>query len=221
MALYPPSTVIPIYAVLIVVSILLTCLRLWVNASKYSNMRKQPFGADDVFILIGLAVAASCSAIQFYNAVEGTAGEAISAQAAHHRAILSHKVDFAMTVVEKLAFGAIKLSLLLFYRHIFGVWASFRAVNNALLVLVAVWTLAFALADLLLCGGHLEVIWALDQTRALHQCGNRGALLIAFAATSIITDGLVLGLPLVYIQKLQITGKKKVGASIAFILGTM
>lgn len=205
MTFYPPSTVIPIYTVLTGIGILLTGLRLWIRTS----YARSSLGPDDYLIMIGVGVMIACTAVQFYNAVSGTAGEAANEQENQHRAVLEYKIDFAMIAIEKLAFGTIKLSLLFFYRRIFGVWPSFRWLNNGLIGFVAAWTLAFVFAGLFLCGSHIEIQWALDQTRARRECGNKGVLLVAFAASSVVTDVLVLGLPLLYIRRLQMPKNKR------------
>lgn len=222
MNLYHASTTIPIYAVLNAIGLLLTILRLRVRTHPTNTL-----GPDDYFIVLGVLVATVCTAIQYYNAIRGSGGGTgtssspeAAAQAAA-RAILESKIDFSMIVIEKLAFGCIKLSLLFFYRRIFGVWASFRRVNNVLIVVVGAWVVAFALADLLLCGTRIELQWALDQMTARTGCRDKGALLIAFAATSVVTDLLVLGLPVVYLGRLQMARRKKVAAGVVFLLGTM
>jgi hypothetical protein len=200
------------------VAIALTGLRLWVRLS-YARIS---LGTDDYLLLFGLGIAITCNGIQYYNALKGTGGEAIKdPNQRTHQVIVSHQIDWAMIVIEKAAFGAIKLSILFFYRRIFGVWDSFRRVNNALLWIVFIWTLVFTLADVLICGAHPELIWGFDQTIALRQCGNRGALLLAFSVTSVATDLPVLGLPFFYISRLQMAKEKKVATSFVFFLGTV
>lgn len=178
-------------------------------------------GIDDLCIVLGIIVVCTCTAIQFYNGLHGTGGGALTAEEKKHEIIVGHKIDFTMMVIEKLAFGAIKLSLLFFYRRIFGFWPSFRLSNYTLIVVVAAWTLAFAFADLLLCGKHISMQWRYDQNAALGHCGNRGALLIAFAVTSVVTDATVLALPLPYIGRLQMPPSKKIATSFIFLLGGM
>ncbi|KAI3325874.1 hypothetical protein HD806DRAFT_532529 [Xylariaceae sp. AK1471] len=218
MSYYPPSTVIPIYSVFMGVAIALTGLRLWVRLS-YARIS---LGIDDYLLLFGLAIAITCNGIQYYNALKGTGGEAIKdPNERTHMVIISHQIDWAMIVIEKAAFGAIKLSILFFYRRIFGVWDSFRRVNNALLWIVLIWTIVFTLADVLICGAHPELIWGFDQTIALRQCGNRGALLLAFSVTSVATDLPVLGLPFFYISRLQMAAGRKWATSFVFFLGTV
>lgn len=212
--LYPATTTIPIYAVLNATGLLLTALRIHLRTRVPPNT----LGPDDYSILLGALVATICTAIQYYNAIRGAGGGGSSDPA---RAIIEAKIDFAMIVIEKLAFGFIKLSFLFFYRRIFGVWKGFRRVNNVLIAVVGAWVVAFALADLLLCGRKIELHWALDQKLARSGCRDKGALLIAFAVTSVVTDGLVLGVPIVYLRRVQMARRKKIGAGVIFFLGTM
>ncbi|KAK3368418.1 hypothetical protein B0H63DRAFT_76076 [Podospora didyma] len=222
MTLYPPSTTIPVYAVFTGVGIALTSLRFWVRLcySPQPYPRRNKLYLDDYFILLGLLVVCACTGIQFYNAIHGGSGEAISDKAHMAAVLVELKVDFSMIVIEKIAFGAIKLSLLFLYRRIFGFcWPSFRHLNNALIWIIALWSLSFFFADLLLCGAHPELQVGLDQALARDGCGDKGALLIAFAATSVLTDLMVLALPLPYIWRLPLRRTKKVMASVVFLLG--
>jgi hypothetical protein len=217
--LYPPSLTIPLYAVFTGIGVVLTCLRFWVRLSyepRLYNGRK--LYLDDFFIVLGLVVTCTCSGIQFHNAIDGASGE-IPDPLHSSKALVEHKVDFTMIVIEKLSFGAVKLSLLFFYRRLFGDSKRFRRINNALIWLVSLWTLTFFLADLLLCGIHPELQWALDQTLAKKGCGDKGALLLAFAATSVLTDGAVLLLPLVYVQRLRLRRTEMLAVSCIFLLG--
>ncbi|KAI1349046.1 hypothetical protein F5Y01DRAFT_290287 [Xylaria sp. FL0043] len=218
MQYYPASTVIPIYSVFLGVAVALTALRLWVRLS-FARTR---LGADDYLLLFGLAIAITCNGIQYYNALKGTGGEAIKdPNERTQMVIISHQIDWAMIVIEKAAFGSIKLSILFFYRRIFGVWDSFRRINNALIWTVFIWAVVFTIADVLICGKHPELIWGFDQTLALHRCGNRGALLLAFSVTSVATDLPVLGLPFFYISRLQMASNRKWATSFVFFLGTV
>lgn len=222
MGLYPPATVISVYSVFTGVGIFLTALRFWVRLwySPDPYLRRRLYW-DDWFIVLGLVVVCACTGIQFWNATHGAAGEAVSLAMKDAQALVEHKVDFSMIVIEKIAFGAIKLSLLFLYRRIFVFKGNFRIVNNCFMWSVAAWAIAFFVADLLLCGAHPEVQLQVDQRPALEQCGNRGALLIAFAATSIITDLFVLALPMPYIWGLQMRKGKKIMATFVFLLGGM
>lgn len=214
---YPPSVTIPVYAVFTAVGIALTALRFWSRIS-FSKTRTGP---DDWLILVGLFFVCACTAIQFYNAIHGTGGAALSEHDAEERAQASHRINFTMIVIEKPGFGAIKLSLLYFYKRIFDIWPSFRRTNMVLIWIIILWTIAFVLADLLLCGFNLAPHFALDQVESGKQCGDKGLLLLMFAITSVMTDLMVLILPFVYVSRLQMPKQKKWAASIIFLLGTM
>ncbi|KAK8043775.1 hypothetical protein PG994_012613 [Apiospora phragmitis] len=215
MSLYRPSVVIPVYSVLAGVGFATTGLRLSVR----TRFARVSLGLDDFFVILGEIVAATCTAMQYYNAIHGSGGEATDPDGRTNAIVATHKIDWAMIVIEKPAFGFVKLSILFFYHRVFGVWPSFRRINNGLVCLVAAWTIIFTLADVLLCGAHPELIWGFDQTVARRQCGHKGVLLLAFAVTSVATDMVLLVLPLFYIGHLQMTTRKKWSSGLVFFLG--
>ncbi|KAF2805875.1 uncharacterized protein BDZ99DRAFT_449574, partial [Mytilinidion resinicola] len=221
MAYYPPSALIPIYALFLSIGIILTTLRIFIRFyhNIAPNQYRNSFSLDDFFILIGLIVVSTCTAIQFYNITHGTAGGAVSNATKKEAIIVEWKVEYAMMAIEKVAFGAIKLSLLFYYNRIFWSYQSFNKINNMLISLVALWTVAFVLADLLLCGKDIELNFALDQTVSQEKCGDKGMVLVMFAATSVLTDVLVVGLPLPYIRKLKLERRKKRAVYFVFLLG--
>ncbi|KAF2727217.1 hypothetical protein EJ04DRAFT_517402 [Polyplosphaeria fusca] len=220
MPLYAPSVIIPIYAVFTAIGIILTLLRFYVRTSVSRNAHsRNPFGLDDLFISIGLLITLTCSAIQFYNATNSNQGKAYTSAMKAPQRIIGMRIEFAMTVIEKPAFGAIKLSLLFFYRRIFGHWPSFQKVNNALVVIIVIWVMGFVFADLFICGSHLEYYYALNQALGKAHCGSKGLALVLFAFTSVITDLFVVSLPLFYIRRLQLRRSKRIAACVVFLLG--
>ncbi|KAI1332842.1 hypothetical protein F5Y16DRAFT_127934 [Xylariaceae sp. FL0255] len=215
---YPASTVIPIYSVYLGVGIALTGLRTWVR-TVYARL---PLGTDDYFIYLALATSAACTAIQYFNELVGTGGAAVTdPDSKAHGVIISHEIDWAQIVIEKIGFGAVKLSILFFYRRIFGVWKSFRIINNALIWFVGLWAFVFCLSDILICGSEPWRIWSWDQTLSKEKCGNRGAQLLAFSVTSVATDLPILLLPFFYIRRLQMAPDKKIASIFVFFLGTI
>lgn len=217
MSWYPPSVTIPVYAVFTAVGIALTALRFWSRIS----FSKQKIGIDDWLVLVGLGFVCACSSIQFYNAIHGTGGAAISDKDDAQRQETSHKINLTMIVIEKPGFGAIKLSLLFFYKRIFNIWPSFRRANNILIWIIIFWTISFALADLLICKDKLHLQWAADQSIPKGYCGDKGLLLLMFAITSVLTDLMVLLLPFAYVSRLQMPKQKKWAAMFIFFLGTL
>ncbi|KAI1179026.1 hypothetical protein F4777DRAFT_535347 [Nemania sp. FL0916] len=213
---YPTDVVIPIYSVFAGVGIALTALRTWVRVV----YTRTSLGTDDYLMYLAFVSSAACLAIQYWNAYDGTGGAATADPNSDAKNVLiGHQVDWAEIVVEKIGFGAVKLSILFFYRRIFGIWSSFRLFNNILIYLVAVWALAFCLSDVLICGAHPELIIGANQTLALAKCGNRGAQLLAFSVTSVATDLFILLLPFFYLKRLQMARNKKLATAFVFFLG--
>ncbi|CAG9987080.1 unnamed protein product [Clonostachys byssicola] len=217
MSFYPFSVTIPVYVIFTAVGILLTALRFWTRVA----LTRQHLGADDWFIAGGVVILMACTALQCLNALHGTGGEAVSTEDAVERAVTAHKINFIMVVIEKPAFGAIKLSLLFFYRRIFTVRRSFRLANNILIVIIILWTVAFVLSDLLICGTKLSLSFDANQKLAAAHCGDKGLMLLLFAITSFVTDVSVLIVPLFYIRGLQMPKQQKWGAGLIFLLGLM
>lgn len=218
MSLYGPSTVIPVYSVLAGVGLIVTGVRFWVR----TTYARAPLGLDDLFMVLGVIVVSACTAMQYYNAIHGTGGEAVTDPNTREKAIVaSRQMDWSMIVIEKSAFGFVKLSILFFYRRIFGVWPSFRRINSVLIGIIIAWTVAFTVADVLLCGAHPELIWGYDQTIARSRCGNRGLLLLCFSVTSTATDLTLLMLPFFYLSRLRMPRQKKIATSFVFFLAAM
>ncbi|KAH7027836.1 uncharacterized protein B0I36DRAFT_364982 [Microdochium trichocladiopsis] len=218
MSLYGPSVVIPLYSVLMAVGLASTGTRVWIRVSQ----SRDSLGIDDALIIAGVVIMVAVNGMQYYNALVGTGGEAVTDPDTKAQAVVaSRKIDWSMIVIEKAAFGAVKLSFLFFYRRIFNVWPTFRRINHALMAIVFAWALAFMISDILICGTHPELIWGYDQTIARAQCGNRGAQLLAFSVTSVATDIAVLTLPIVYIGRLQMSRKSKLAASMVFLCGSL
>jgi len=123
-----------------------------------------------------------------------------------------------MVVIEKPAYGLIKLSVLLFYRRIFTTEA-FRSRNNIVIILIALWALAFFLAEVFVCGSRPAILWRGKPSKG--QCVNQAQLLLWFAITDIIGDIAVLTMPYGCIRRLQMDRRKKSGLIGIFMLGAL
>ncbi|KAI3327252.1 hypothetical protein HD806DRAFT_387883 [Xylariaceae sp. AK1471] len=215
-SIYTPERVIPTYAAITGVGIALTGLRLWVRAS-YMRIA---FAADDAAVVAAAVFVAAATGLQITNALLGTAGNDVMTADTERRARIALKINWVNPILEAWAFGLIKLSLSLFYRRIFGVWHVFRMLNNTIIWLLVAYTLAFSLGQLFLCGTNFYLIWAdLDQHSAREHCAERGTLQFNFALFSVLTDMLVVGLPLVFLGKLQMSARKKWASAVVFALG--
>jgi hypothetical protein len=109
----------------------------------------------------------------------------------------------------------VKLSILAMYRQIFP--TSFVMVGSYVLGgIVLTWWIAVTLIALLQCR-PLPMLWDVFITDGT--CMDRIQLFLGNAIPNIITDVLILGLPLSGVLRLQISLSKKLGISGIFLLG--
>jgi hypothetical protein len=123
-----------------------------------------------------------------------------------------------MVVLEKPAYGFIKLSVLLFYRRIF-VTPTFRLINNIIIVLISLWALAFFFAKILVCGTNPQDQW--DKNCLTWHSADLSLMLLWFAITDVVGDIAVLAMPYPCIMKLQMSRRTKLSVSGVFLLGTL
>jgi hypothetical protein len=213
---YTPDRVIPTYAVISGIGVALTGLRIWIRTS-YVRAR---IGADDITALLAGVFVMAATAMQITNALLGTGGNDVMSADTEWRARTALKINWINPIISPWAFGFIKLSLSLFYRRIFGVWSSFRLLNNIVIVILVLYTVGFSLGQLFLCGTNFYLIWIeLDQQPARDHCAERGRLQFCYALISVLTDIMVVGLPLAFVGKLQMSGRKKWASAFVFALG--
>lgn len=213
MGAYGPALEIPFFSVLAAVGIVLLCVRFWVRLS----LAPVRLGADDALSVAGLVFLLCLTGIQLWNMIVGSG--AGPDDVAH--IVNSKKANNAQVLVEVLAMGSIKLSFLFFYRRIFAVVPSFDRLSFYCICFVAVWTATFFIAQVSICGTKMHFVWTIDGTFARDHCGDRALVLLVFAITGVLTDMLVLGLPMIYLAKVQMPRQKKWQSGIVFLIGTL
>ncbi|KAI9690069.1 MAG: hypothetical protein M1820_010047 [Bogoriella megaspora] len=127
---------------------------------------------------------------------------------------------YPQDVIEKVAYGLVKLSILFFYRRIFKV-PSFQRINLVVIILIALWSFTLTFVTLFECGVHPEVQWTSPKAVQNRYCVSISHLLLWFAITDVIGDFLVLGLPIHQVWKLQMPVKRKFAVLFIFMLGTL
>ena len=123
-------------------------------------------------------------------------------------------------MIEKVAYGLVKLSILFFYRRIFRV-QSFRRVNSVIISIVALWAFTYFFVTLFECGVNPGVQWGGTKQAQKAACLDTSRLLLSFAITDVITDFLVLVLPIREVWRLQMATKKKYAVTAIFALGAL
>lgn len=118
-----------------------------------------------------------------------------------------------------LAFGVIKLSVIFLYRRLF-VGRLFNRYSLALCTLIALWSLSFFFATAFQCGTHIAYWWT-SQATIKRFCVDTNALNLGFSISDVITDLMVLAIPLPIIWKLQMSTPQKLGLTSIFLLGLL
>jgi hypothetical protein len=106
---------------------------------------------------------------------------------------------------------------MLFYFRIFGSKRSFRISIFVTMTIVWMWAASVILETFLLCR-PLAYNWDISIPGT---CGNRNATYVVAGTLNLITDLMVMALPIPHIWKLQLTLAKKVALCGVFSLGLL
>ena len=116
-----------------------------------------------------------------------------------------------------LDFGLIKLSVLLFYRRIF-LGRLFKMYSLLMCIFIFLWSFSFFFATAFQCGTHISAWWTSVSTINRY-CDKTATLELAFGITDVITDVMVLVIPLPIVWKLHMSVSQKTALSGVFLLG--
>ena len=131
--------------------------------------------------------------------------------------ILFSKAVFVLTIIWPITQTAIKLSILLFYLQLFVV-RSFRIPAYTTMIIICLWCIEQIAASLLLCK-PVSFNWNFKQKGS---CGNLMADCLAGAGVNVLTDLIILALPMPIIWKmLNIPLRSKLSLSFVFGLGSL
>ena len=107
------------------------------------------------------------------------------------------QIQYAFIILMVLAFGMIKLSITFYYRRIFvtGRGLLFDWITKVAISIVLVWTIGCLFAFIFSCGIHISAYWGSTQGYITY-CGPSDYVSNAFVVSDLITDVMVLCLPL-------------------------
>lgn len=120
-----------------------------------------------------------------------------------------------MEILYGTSLGMTKTSIALFMVRIFGSNGTFKAGVIVALFIVWAWATSIILECFLLCQ---PFIYNWDTSIEGH-CGNRPAAFMVAGIMNVITDAMVIGLPLPHIWKLKLNMQKKIGLTSVFGVG--
>jgi len=211
---YPQASLWAVGIILPTLSFILVAVRFWMRLS----FQKTYLGADDWLILVATIFITGVAFDVIYASYVGLMGmDGLPINPLHE--VPQKKIDYATIVIEKFAYGAVKLSLLFFYRRIFTL-QRFRRINNVIIALIVAWTLAYFFASVFSCGAYPQANWD-PEAKTKTTCINLFTMLLSFAITDVLTDAAIMWMPYPEIKRLQLSSRDKWGLSGIFLLGTL
>ncbi|KAI2629786.1 hypothetical protein GGR54DRAFT_650075 [Hypoxylon sp. NC1633] len=133
--------------------------------------------------------------------------------------ILTEKLFFAFILTQAIGFGLVKLSVLYFYRRIF-LTRTFKTLTTIIIVIVGVWSIGFFVAYLFRCGTNFWALWA-PLMYLVQYCYDSKPLFYSLAISDVITDVIILSLPLFWVWRLQMSTAQRFAVSGVFLLGAI
>ncbi|KAF2230960.1 hypothetical protein EV356DRAFT_316742 [Viridothelium virens] len=218
--LYTPASIIALFVIFPLIALVVLGLRFHVRL----NLQKpRELGIDDWMVLVGTILTVSLNINGLVSTIDGGLGRHTQLTPEGKpiptpRLRVTQHTVYPQDIIEKVAYGLVKLSILFFYRRIFRV-ESFRRINSIIIAIVGLWAIVFFFVTIFECGVHPAVQWTASKEVQDATCVNTARLLLCFAITDIITDFFVLVLPIRQVWRLQMSLKNKYAVSFIFALG--
>lgn len=121
-------------------------------------------------------------------------------------------------MIETLTFGAIKLSVLFFYRRIF-VGRPFNILSWVMVAIVCSWSVAFFFATVFSCH-PISAAWG-TREQLFTECVKTTVKLDVFVVSDPLLDTFILAVPMPFIWQLHLPMKRKFALAGVFLLGAL
>jgi len=195
--------------VFIFIGTLTTCLRL-----RARQMRNLKLGTDDYLILGALFFEYVEIGLQFACILAGGVGRHV-ADVAPADVVKTLKLILPFEALYGVILSLVKGSIIFFYLRIFGAKPGFRISAFCVLGFIILWAVSIILETFLLCR-PLAFNW---DSSIKGICGDRNTVYVSAGALNVVTDFMVMALPIPHILKLQLAFKRKIGLIVMFSLG--
>ncbi|PLB54028.1 hypothetical protein P170DRAFT_469499 [Aspergillus steynii IBT 23096] len=189
-------------------AVMAVALRFWSR-----GLMKLLFGLDDYLCVIGLVFTLGCFALSMTMVQLGSGlhFDAVPLENVpkYLQCLYSYQLVYATSIL------FIKTSILAYYKRIFSV-RQFRIAVYALGALVLAWWIAVVFISIFSCK-PIHGFW----DKAINpRCVNTKTFYIGNAVPNIVTDVLILAMPIRMVWTLQTTRPQKVSLSFIFLLGS-
>ncbi|KAI1204348.1 uncharacterized protein F4807DRAFT_447797 [Annulohypoxylon truncatum] len=190
---------------------LLSCV-----ARVYSvRQRSEKFHLQELYLFIALLLTFTSLGLQWACVVRGGTGRHME-DVDMLDAVLALKLIIPFEALYGVTLMFAKWSILLFYQRVFGVSrSSVRWFARATMVIVFLWMVSVVLETFLLCR-PLAYNW---DTSIKGSCGDRNTVYVVAGATNMVTDFMVLLIPVPTIWKLSLPISQRIALTATFGLG--
>ncbi|KAI1761369.1 hypothetical protein GGR53DRAFT_469368 [Hypoxylon sp. FL1150] len=204
------------------VDAIIVVLRLWAR-----RRQKQALRVDDWLIIFSLILTIGIGICLVYGVSQKALGYPTviplditgnPADVQTDQLSIASKIEFAYFLILPLVLGCTKASFLFFYKRIFSVKQSTKVLLTGLIALIAIWTAGFFLVTVFECGSNIWAMWGTEQD-LLTRCVSTWPLALSIGITDLITDVIIIIIPVPLIWQLRLSTGKKLAASVVFILG--
>ncbi|CRG90255.1 hypothetical protein PISL3812_07298 [Talaromyces islandicus] len=202
---------------LIIFCSLMVGLRFYARRLKGSRL-----GLDDLAIALGLLfVIGMAITILIETGMKGFGYAASVGDAGPHHPD-ANVAGWPTELIQVPALGCIKLSFLFFYRRVFVKFVAreFSFVNLFMVAVVAAWTICFFFLLLFLCGRNFAAYWTNGTTEAEY-CLPTGKVHMAYAISDVVSDILIILMPVGETWKLHLPVRRKFAVMGVFGLGAI
>ncbi|CAD6566144.1 MAG: hypothetical protein ASARMPREDX12_007561 [Alectoria sarmentosa] len=213
-----PSQVVGVTTFLTALALIAIVLRFCAR-----RLKKVDLGWDDYTILPAMLFTIVSAICIYVGTADGDLAKHIELDAQGngvwtHRDVVFLEINFVQQLSTTLTFGLTKLSVLLFYKRVFR-GNTFNAAVWTMISIIGVWFVAFFFANLLQCY-PIELNWEASGAQAT-SCIQTNTMYLAQAWTDVLTDVMILSLPIPCIWALQMPARHKVGVTAIFLLGVL
>jgi hypothetical protein len=136
-----------------------------------------------------------------------------------HRTEVFEQITYATQLTTTLTFALTKLSVLFFYKRVFQ-GETFRRVTYAMFAIIFFWTVGFFFSNLLQCW-PIDTNWNSQGGTATDACIQATEMYLGQAYSDVLTDLMILAIPLPCIWALQLPVRHRIGVSCIFLLGLL
>ncbi|KAL3420924.1 integral membrane protein [Phlyctema vagabunda] len=201
----------PLIAITVFAAVAVVTTGLRLRARKMRDMR---FLLDDYFMLAALFTLFISIGIQFACVLAGGVGRHVE-DVDPLDVVKTLKLILPFEALYGVTLCLIKVSIVIFYMRIFGLARGFRMSAYIAIGILVAWALSVILETFLLCR-PLAFNWdpTIDGV-----CGDRNTVYVSAGALNVVTDFMVMALPIPHILSLQLKMRKKLGLVLMFSLG--